>query len=164
MAVLQVVQHDRMISRAPARFAHVGSDISCATCHERRQFRYVEFQTSTTNYPHRRFPHMPSVPNPWRTARPVLCRGASKRSQSWASPKRQRLASEGCAKNCDLLNRRNPAGSAISSGVLVVDFRVQADQPEQSSLSSTTPVRRGPICGKLSRPSPISRPIRSCAP
>ena len=67
---------------------------------------------------------MPSVPNPWRMARPVLCRGASKRSQSWASPKRQRMASEGCGKNCDLLNRRNPAGSAISSGVGGVPFAV----------------------------------------
>ena len=65
---------------------------------------------------------MPSVPNPWRMARPVLCRDASKRSQSWASPKRQRVASEGCAKNCDLLNRRNLAGSAISSVVGGVPF------------------------------------------
>src|SRR5271168_2604790 len=40
-AVSQIVEHNWLISRPPERFAHVGADISCATCHEHCRLNHL---------------------------------------------------------------------------------------------------------------------------
>src|SRR5277367_1711556 len=41
VAVSQIVEHNWLISRPPERFAHVGADISCATCHEHCRLNHL---------------------------------------------------------------------------------------------------------------------------